>query len=219
MFKNSLLLIICSLISTIAISQNDLSSSSANVQFRVRKSNAVDSKAIGSPYVSDAFSPAVVNTIEDTVFVRYNATEDLIEFKFDDSQIWIMDKKSDYTVSYIDGSGFVYNTVKYNDGKRGFAMKIWGDDDKNAIYKRQNIKYSPGREKANSYEGDIPPKYAAAKDEYYVKIAGTDYLMKLPKNKKNLAKLFNDDRSRTLILKSNVNPKNIDELVELFKKL
>ncbi|NER14443.1 hypothetical protein GWK08_13395 [Leptobacterium flavescens] len=146
-------------------------------------------KPLGSPYMAEDFVPAKINHFTTTQLVRYNAASDNMEFRNSKNDILVLNKLNDYTIT-LNNSKKVYQTVTYTNGKRGFAVLLWGDkDSENALFLKERKEFIPKKVTSNSYGNDQPAKYEKLKDVLYLRGAdGT--LAEVPLGKKKFSEMF-----------------------------
>ncbi|NAS31178.1 hypothetical protein GTQ40_09375 [Flavobacteriaceae bacterium R38] len=154
--------------------------------------NNTPREAEGSPYIKEDFSSTQVNDYDVIYLVRYNAFNDLMEFKDKDSKIFLLDKSKDYIIKFNDGSNKVYHTVNFEDNTRGYAKFLWANSDNNlTLYSKERVKFTEEKKAKSGYEEDIPAKYIRLKDFYYIKTSDGP-LRQLSTKKKNFFTAFKD---------------------------
>ncbi|NER14440.1 hypothetical protein GWK08_13380 [Leptobacterium flavescens] len=146
--------------------------------------------ALGSPYISENFIPAKVNAFNEIYSVRYNGAVDAMEFKSSDDKILVLDKLSEYTISFATADKKTYQTVTFDSGKRGFAVLLWNDEDsKSGLYLKERVEFIPRQPAVSSYSKDQPAKYKRVKDVFFFK--GTNGVLKeISTKKKKFYALF-----------------------------
>lgn len=147
-------------------------------------SNIVYLDVEGTPYITEDFVPAKINNSKKIYHVRYDAYADLMEVKEEDGELTLLDKNREYIVKLNDGSHKIYQTVTYEDGQRGFAISKWIDADKNSLYLREKITFSPYIPVRNGYQPAQAPFYSEVEYAYYIKDAKNASVVKLKSRKK-----------------------------------
>lgn len=153
-----------------------------------------DDEAEGSPYLNEEFTPARINGIKETQFVRFNAVENTIELK-DEDKILTLSNAYSYAIKLLNGTDQTYETHSFidEDGTNAisFFEKIYVSE-KFALYQKERIVYTAAKKAKSSYEQDIPAKFKSGRTLFYItdptpKSAG---LLEFPKKKKNLSRIF-----------------------------
>lgn len=177
----------------------------------------VNEKAEGSRYITEGFSPAIINNSAITYAVRYNAVDDLMELRDENSKILIIDKNKEYIIKFNDGSNKLYQTVTYKDGKRGFAISIWVDENKNGLFIKEKIKFSPEKPKIGYDLANNPAKYARVKDAFYMRDGENSPLKELSSNKKKFLTAFKgkEKKVQNFIKKENLKINNKEDLMKI----
>lgn len=147
-------------------------------------------KAEGSPFISENFLPAKINNSKESYAVRYNAAQDEMQIKGENSETLLLDKNKEYIVKLSDGSNKLYQTVSYADGTRGYAISIWTDANKNGLFIKEKIKFSPEKAPKSSYDQGSPAKYSRVKDAFYMRNGENSALSQLSSNKKKFYAAF-----------------------------
>ena len=169
-----------------------VSSTSFSVQNNKDLSQAA--KAMGSPYITQEFLPAVITGHDKSINLRYNAYTDEMEFKM--NQVDYNLSKEEYPEVFIGPEKTRYIYTSYTDGKTkvsGFLRTI-AEHDKVAFYIKESITYTPAVASSNGYGSDKPAIYKRAKDRLFVKVNGN--IIEMPTNKKKFAALFSENEKQ-----------------------
>ena len=148
----------------------------------------------GSPYLNDDFTPAQINDIEETQFVRFNAYEGKIEVNVSADQVVELDGADAYVILLKDGSGKVYETHSYIDSKGqvkySFFEKVKATE-KYTLYIKEQIKYSKAV-KAEAYKEAQPASFKKEGSKFFVNDLwkGSEDLVELPQRTKTFTDLF-----------------------------
>lgn len=147
----------------------------------------------GSMYSYEEFSAIKVGGELQVFLGRYNAFNDRMEFddkgkiyeyypNINDKEIYIinLDKTYVYLKYYVDE----------NKSENGYLVKLQSGK-KFTLYKKEKIKLREGKVSETGYDKTMPDKYIAEKDVFFMKI-GEDNIIKIPRSKKEFAKLFGD---------------------------
>ncbi len=153
----------------------------------------------GSMYFYEQFSAVKVGGLLQDFLARYNAYEDRMEFKDGDKvyeyfpnihdkefQIINLDKTYTYLTYFLDETR----------SENGYLITVQKGKKYN-LYKKEKIKFQEGRVSQTGYDKTIPDKYVPVKGEFFMGIEG-DKIIKIPKSKKDFAKLFNDKEKAAL---------------------
>lgn len=152
----------------------------------------------GSRYENDSFLLSTVETLKDTFYnvpMRYNIFEDVIEFKDNTNQLFLLDPLM--TIKKVTIDDLVLVVRPYNlDGqiKTGFFILL--SDGKVNLLSKKIIKFQPLiPAKALQYE-NTPAKFLNAPDQYYARI-GNNPAVLINKLKKTI-ELFPDHQKSLL---------------------
>ncbi len=153
-----------------------------------------DTEAEGSRYLNEEFTPARINNIEGTQFVRFNAVEGTIELK-DNDKILTLSQSYVYVIKLLDGSDKTYETHSFTDEDgaitNSFFEKLYTSE-KFALFLKERIIYIPAKKAKSSYEQDVPGKFKKGNTIFYVTDLShqSDLLFEVPKKRKKLSSLF-----------------------------
>lgn len=153
-----------------------------------------DKEAEGSRYLDKEFTPAKINNIEETQFVRFNAVENTIELK-DKDRVLTLSKSYDYSIKLLNGSDKTFETHSFidEDGTTttSFFEKLYTSENF-ALFLKERIIYIPAKKAKSSFEQDVPGKFKKGNTIFYVtNLEGKSVgLTEIPKKRKNLSKLF-----------------------------
>ncbi len=153
----------------------------------------------GSMYLYEEFSAIKVGGELQIFLARYNAFKDRMEFddkgktyeyypNINDKEIYLinLDKTYTYLSYYIDE----------NKSENGYLVKLQSGE-KFTLYKKEQIKLREGRVSQTGYDKTMPDKFIQEKDAFFVKI-NEENIVKIPKSKKEFAKLFGDNETKVL---------------------
>ncbi len=181
--------------------------------------HAIDenSKASGTPYVYEGFKPAKISAVEQTVMVRYNASNDNVEVA-NNKTYFILPKRPEYGQVNIGNGSYNLHLVDYlEDGKtiNGFLFQLHAGEGFK-LYKKEKIKLIAGRESSNTYERSSPPKFVKSKDTYFFQKDGAK-ITELPDDKKDVIALFPDkkDALNTFFKEQKISFKKEEDLMKL----
>ncbi len=186
------------------IVQNQNNSASLNdLSFFVNLNNTKYTDAEGSRYINDKFIPAKINQNSKLYPVRFDAVENIMEFKENDNEIKGISPTRDYRITLSDGSKRIYtsNTVISESGdlQRLFLEEV-KTSQKYSLYRQERIKFFPGKPAKSSYEPEVPPVFKKLNDVFLVDYPGDDidYLLIIPKNKKKAKTFFGEKSAEVL---------------------
>ena len=184
------------------ITQNN-NASIKDISFFVVVNNPKYNDVEGTKYISEEFIPSKINNLDKTYPVRFDAVDNIMEFKDNDQEIKGVTPSREYRILFSDGSNrvFVSETVinEFGDLQRLFLEEIVATPSY-SLYKRVRINYIPAKPAKSSYEPEIPAAFKKLSDAYYVDYADDDldYLLQLPKTKKKIRTFFGDLGSEVL---------------------
>src|SRR5690606_8308750 len=153
-----------------------------------RKANAKEN-VNGSPYFVETYLPVKLSNFEnENILVRYNAADDEMEFN-KGGQVYYVPKSDDLKIKFLN-SGKEYHYTSYTDkgnATSGYLILL-SENEKVSLFKREQIKFVPAKEAANSYDTGRPAEYKKADDAFFIEVNGT--IENFPKNKKELIRKF-----------------------------
>lgn len=185
-----------------------------NTQTLVRSSNQLytfdrsDKSIQGTPYMDKVFAPARVSSeITKIFYVRYNLVIDEMEVKNENEEVHAINKTIlNITVTFLKNNKTyqVFNYLK-EDGSsdNGYFVLLSNINSKVKLLLKESKVFKEGQAAKSGYEQSVRPSFKKAKDKYFIKVGG-DNAMELPKNKKDVAKLFPKFESQiSLFIKKN----------------
>nr|WP_299337483.1 hypothetical protein [Allomuricauda sp.] len=176
------------------IPQNDQGNLN-DITFFLTVNNPEYKDAEGSRYLFDEFVPAKISGISNSYPVRFDAVDDIIEFKENGEEIKGLTLNREYRIQLMDGSNRVFITRTYiNDSgnlKKSF-FEIVHDGDDFQLLKKERFKYLPAQPAKSSYEPAKPARFMKLQDQVYIDYPddSLDYLIRIPKKKKKLKVFF-----------------------------
>lgn len=179
-------------------------------------------KIEGSVYVDDTYKKASISTLKVDLEARYNALDDEIEVKYDNTVGQII-KLDSLSVKFI-GSNKTYQYVPYtfqNENVYGFLV-IQTNHKQINFYTKESVKLVPFQEGAVSYgqkaEGK-PAYYKREKDIYFIGLK--DKIIEMPLKKKELLDLFPENKTKIedFLKKNKTSFKEESDLISLIDYL
>ena len=158
--------------------------------------NNIPSNVIGSPFLSEEFTPGKV-MVNDKVFakmLRYNAYADQIEMKIENDEISSLVRRHDVDAT-IGNSKFKLLTYESKEGKQQNYGVVLSEGTKASLYKRFKKDLIPGKEATSSYSEDKPARFDD-KQSYLLKLDGEDIVEMKLKKKDILKKLESGSSAR-----------------------
>lgn len=213
--KGFLLLLLFTLGGVSVQAQSNLTTETGQVEIRLFGEAAKEEKAIGTPYISEQFIPAIVDDFKKSYLVRFNASSGLMEFKNENFLTLVMSNEQDHVVVLQDGSRRVYKTVDLN-GSRKMMLESWADGEGNAAFVMESIAFLGAETAQSSYGTDKPARYERSKDKVFYQVAG-GLLLEMPVKKKKILALFSKTGLKEFYKKEKINVKNVKDLVKVFK--
>ena len=180
------------------------------------KKNA-DKKAstVGSEYIVEDFASARVNGGTQTFQIRFNAFNNVMEYKKDNDNL-ILIKNDNTLIEFTNGP--VYELVSYTD-KKGKENKdylsVINNSGNVAIYKLEKINFIEARSAVNTYDLGSPAEYKRASDSYFIKVNGV--VSELPTKAKGFISLFPSKEAeiKEYFKQNKINFKDNDDLEKL----
>lgn len=126
-----------------------------------------DANTAGSKYLIETYQNTKVNKGDQNFQIRYNAYNDIMEYKNGADVLELIKEKNTHFV-FQDGS--VYELFSYNTNGQNFEryQKVLVDKNNIKISKFQSIKLIPAKKATNSYESDTQASYKANKEVYFI---------------------------------------------------
>jgi hypothetical protein len=152
----------------------------------------------GSRYANDSFQLGAVETVKDTfynVLMRYNIFEDVIEFKDNKGQLFLLDPLM--TIKKVAIDQLVLVVQPYDvDGqiKTGFFTLL--SDGKIKLLSKKIVKFEPLQPAKALQASNTPAKFIASPDQYYTRM-GNNPAVKINKLKKTI-ELFPDHQKSVM---------------------
>ena len=189
---------------------------------KIANSNKFD-KIEGSAYINENFVPAKISTAKNKVYyVRYNAFNDEMEIKGENDIIYGLNKERENLLINFSNPKQTYQLFDYtldSNDLQGYFIKINFDSDL-LLLRKERIVHVDEKISATTYGTNRPAHFKRAKDNYFIKV-GENNAIELPKNKKEIAKLFPEFENETLsfIKKNKIKLKNETDLLKLIEYL
>ncbi len=198
-----------------------------NTQTLVQSSNQLytfdrsDKTIQGTPYMDEVFAPARVSSEITKIFeVRYNLVNDEMEVKNENEEVHAINKAIlNITVTFLKNNKTyqVFNYLKedgYSDN--GYFVLLSNLNTKVKLLLKESKVFKEGQAIKSGYQGAVKPSFTKAKDKYFIK-AGSDNAIELPKNRKDVAKLFPKFESQisSFIKKNKIKTSSKEDLLEL----
>ncbi|AZQ58994.1 hypothetical protein EJ994_09295 [Maribacter sp. MJ134] len=183
---------------------------------------------IGSPYVSDEFLPGKVYYEDEHLgnyYYRFNAYNGEIELKatlLEEEQEKALVQDAKVKLETAQGT-LQYLSVENKKGQIEESYLISVNETKQySLFERIRIKYTEGKEAANSMVTAIPSRFTTYR-EYYYKVKDINPIVQIPKQKNKFIKHFVPKEKLNEIkkyLKSNeIDLENGKDLISLFNKI
>ena len=155
----------------------------------------------GSMYLYEQFSAVKAGGILQDFLARYNAYEDRMEFQSGDKIYEYYPNINDKEFQIINlNKTYAYLNYFLDEtrSENGYLV-ISQRGAKYTLYKKEHIKLQEGRVSQTGYDKTVPDRYIAEKDDYYIGIKDST-IIKIPKSKKDFAKLFGENQKKILDL-------------------
>jgi len=126
-----------------------------------------DAAVAGSRYLSDQYQNTKVNKGTQSFLVRYNAYNDIMEYKNGKDVLELVKDKNTY-FEFQDGS--VYELFKYDFNSKPVERyhRVLVSNKNATISKYQSIKLIPASKAANSYESDKQATFKENEELYFI---------------------------------------------------
>lgn len=171
----------------------------------------------GSPYFIEDFQRASIFkkniAIKRNVYLRYNASRDLFEIKFNQNQSKVLKQTEDIYV-IINNKQFVYVPYSQNPDINGY-FEVLSDGEKLSLYKKYNKQFREGKKSINSMTTDIPATYQSKETLFLTNNDGE--FIELPNSKNGKIKSFKNHHKllKQYIKENNLNINKENDLVKL----
>lgn len=180
---------------------------------------------VGSPYEDDTFAPGKVYYEDEYLgdfYYRHNAYNGEIELKGtlleeEKQKALVQDTK----VKLVTKTGtFQFLPIQNKKGQfEETYLRSLSKTKDYTLYERTRIKYTEGKEAANSMVNAIPSRFTQY-TEYYYKHIDSDFILEIPTQKGKFIKLFvSEDKSKEVksYMKSNeTDLSNKEDLIKIF---
>ena len=189
---------------------------------RINTYDRGDKTITRNPYLNETFSPAKVSIDDSKVFsIRYNLVSDEMEVNNEHSGILAINTNiSNISITFLNDNK-TYQVYNYLDidgqSKKGFLVKLSNSNNSIQLLIKEAKKFVDSKPAKSSYQEATPATFKRVADKFYIKI-GDDVAFELPKNKKEIAKLFPKSESNILsyIKKEKIKTSKKDDLIKLF---
>ncbi len=175
---------------------------SGSITDKQEKTNYVDNRIEGSPYLSNVFYPGKMYYEEEFIgetYFRYNAHNEEIELKKNNLETeaikaLMKDKKIKL---FVDGTPLVFKTyiTKADHTKNGYLMLL--SDGEYKLYKRTKISFHEAKKAENTFVKSKPARFVQA-TEYYLEFQGGKKISQIELNAKKILGLLPNDKSKGL---------------------
>lgn len=175
-------------------------------------------KPKGSPYLEAGFAAAKVANVTQTAFMRYNVCLDEFEFITPKKDTLILDKIDDFKIIFFTATNKKYYLKNYSDSgefKKGYLISLY-EAGGFVLYKKENNSLSEGKIAKTSLERDMPAKYTQGVDTFFLGTTNNK-IFNFPKNKKQLIKLFPNQKERieNFIKENEIDFQNVLNLIKI----
>ena len=178
----------------------------------------VQQNVSGSPYFTEDFQRGSVFkrniAIKKNVNLRYNASRDLFEIKFNKNQSKVLKQTEDIYV-IIDNKQFVYVPYSQNPDINGYFEVL--SNGKLSLYKKYNKQFREGKKSINSMTTDIPATYQSKEILFLTNNNGE--FTELPNSKNGKIKSFKSHHKqlKQYIKDNGLNINKENNLIKLVK--
>lgn len=149
-------------------------------------------KIEGSAYINENFVPAKISTAINKIFyVRYNAFNDEMEIKGENDFIYGLNKERKNLLIHFSNPKQTYQLFDYvldSEDLNGYFIKL-NFDSELLLLTKERIIHVDEKISKTTYGTNKPAHFKRVKDKYFIKI-GNHSAIELPKNKKDVAKIF-----------------------------
>ncbi len=199
--KQTLILFLFSLgtLSLTAQIQDVPNGSLQDLAFYIGRNNPKYANADGSRYLNDDFTPAQINVISETQFVRFNVVENAIEIKQNDGTIVSLSQNQVKVIRFKNGSGRIFEVHPFKDQnkktKTTFFEKLHAGKNY-SLFKKERIKFVPAIPEKSSYEPAVSAKFEKSKSILYSSgFSDENLLQAIPLKRKLFLAIFKDKAS------------------------
>lgn len=164
--KKIILIFSIGIFSITANAQVNLNSGDGILSFR-KSADFNDAAVSGSKYLTEQYQNTKVNKGTQSFLVRYNAFNDIMEYKNGNDILELVKEKNTY-FEFQDGS--VYELFKYEFNNKTVERyhRILVSNKNATISKYQSIKLIPATKASNSYESDKQATYKENEEVYFI---------------------------------------------------
>ena len=155
-----------------------------------KRSNFVNKNIVGSQFINDKFSAALVNNGTTPFQIRFNVYNNIMEYN-KDGEILNLTKEQNPVIEFTGTSNGKYKLTSYTDKRKNEEkdyMRVVYEGNKVSFLTLEKIDLKAATKASNSYESDKEAEYIRAKDERYMTLNTTTAVA--PSKVKELAKLI-----------------------------
>lgn len=173
--------------------------------FRLTNFSSDKVNTLGSEFINDKFSEAIVNNGSQYFDLRYNNYSGYFEYKKSPTEVINLSKEKNNEITFKDGRKYFLKQYKINKNDKEDYLLSAGIKDANVkLYKLQSVEFIPYKGSTNSYEEKKSPEYKLKKPLYFVEFDGK--IIPVEKSK-DLERAFADHSKE---IKKFISQKNID---------
>lgn len=173
--------------------------------FRLTNFSSDKVNTLGSEFINDKFSEAIVNNGSQYFDLRYNNYSGYFEYKKSPTEVINLSKEKNNEITFKDGRKYFLKQYKINKNNKEDYLLSAGIKDANVkLYKLQSVEFIPYKVSTNSYEEKKSPEYKLKKPLYFVEFDGK--IIPVEKSK-DLERAFADHSKE---IKKFISQKNID---------
>lgn len=159
-------------------------------------------------YLTDNYIACKVDSINETVFLKYNIYKDQMEFEHNNQVLFLKKEKGRKIV-------FQYTKEDYrlfdfeNELKYFQVIK----DGKNQLLRRQIVTYSEAKPAASSYQKAKPAAFNREKDKFYIRFENKN-IVEVPSRKKQFYSIFSSHANeiKKYVKSNKLNIKRVSDL-------
>ncbi|NAS12044.1 hypothetical protein [Poritiphilus flavus] len=191
--KKTILVIVFLCFLSYSSAQQILRTELGNVFYGTNKYKTEYNSPEGTPYLNESFTPAKINDISKTHFVRFNGYSGEVEVKVSEGRVVVLNEGDFFAIKLLDGSNTEYQTLSYLDekGKRKHSFfQLLSNSEGYKLYLKQKVNYYK-EVKAEAYKEAQPPRFKPGKPEFYFSTANDPKeLTLIPQKTNGFLKLF-----------------------------
>ncbi|MFS4491975.1 hypothetical protein [Maribacter sp. 2308TA10-17] len=181
-----------------------------------------NSKAQGTPYLTEEFLPAKLDYMDKTQLIRFNVVDNIIELKSNKGGNLMLDLRKDFTIELLDESQKLYRTGTYLEkgSKIRSFFEILNQTKDYTLYRKERKKFIK-QEKVEAYKEEKAARFAVQNPKFYIVDfkSGGSVLLELPSKKKKFLSFFGNKEKEVgqFVKQEKLDFRNSNDLLQIIE--